>query len=259
MGKGMGRVAVVTGGGSGIGEACVRELAAQGWRVVVTDVDAEAARHVAAQVGAQAMTLDVSDAERLEQVAAECEESFGPVVALVNSAGILQPAFTPEEMPLDLFDRVMAVNFRGTYLALRAFGCRMASRGQGSMVAIGSVTSLRAAPLHAYGPSKAAVVQMVQCLAAEWGRSGVRVNAISPGFVSTPALIGAIARGQRSQAPMVEGSAMGRMIDPAEIARVAAFLLSDEASAVTGVNLPVDAGWLVASHMATWDGVRGPR
>ncbi len=259
MRNGRGRVAVVTGGGSGIGEACARELAAREWRVVVTDVDGAAAERVAAQLQAQSMPLDVSDADRLEQAAAECEERFGPVAALVTSAGILQPPFKPEEMPLELFDRVMAVNFRGTYLASVAFGRRMATRGEGSILTIGSVTSLRASPLHAYGPSKAAVVQMVQCLAAEWGRSGVRVNAISPGFVSTPALMAAIERGQRSQATLMEGSAMGRMIDPAEVARAAAFLLSDEASAISGVNLPVDAGWLVGSHMTTWDGVRDAR
>ena len=256
---GRGRIALVTGGASGIGEACTQVLAAQGWRVIVADREAAAAEAVAARIGGAALVFDVSSAEATEAAAADCEARFGPVAALVTSAGIIQPPLAPETFSLDDFDRVIAVNLRGTYVSCTAFGTRMARRGAGAIVTIGSITALRAVPLHAYAPSKAAVVHMSECLAAEWGRSGVRVNCVSPGYVATPPLRAAIARGQRDPAALAEAAAQGRMVEPAEIAEAVAFLLSDAASAITGINLPVDAGWLVGSHLGTYGGSRPAR
>lgn len=249
------KTVVVTGGASGIGKACTSVLAEKGWKVIVTDVDLDAAERVAEAIGGYAMHLDVTDEAAIRATAEQCERRYGPVSALVNSAGILQPPLAPEAFPTDHFDRVMAINFRGTYLTSVAFGTPMAERGHGAIIAIGSMASFRALPLHAYGPSKAAVVQMVQCLAAEWGRSGVRINAISPGYVRTPAMEAMIQKGLRDAHALSDAASMGRMVDPLEIATVAAFLLSDEASAITGVNLPVDCGWLVGAHAHTYGGV----
>lgn len=137
----MSRTVVVTGGGSGIGEACVRVLARQGWRVLVTDIEQEAAARVAAEVGADHLVLDVADETQIRSVAGECERRFGPVTGLVNSAGILQPPLAPEHLSSELLDRVMRVNFRGTYLTSIAFGRAMAERGHGAIVAIGSITA----------------------------------------------------------------------------------------------------------------------
>jgi NAD(P)-dependent dehydrogenase (short-subunit alcohol dehydrogenase family) len=100
---------------------------------------------------------------------------------------------------------------------------------------------------------------MAACLAAEWGRSGVRVNAVSPGYVTTPPLLAAIQRGQRDRELLCEAAAMGRMVEPVEIARAVAFLFSDDASAISGIDLPVDAGWLAGAHMGTYGGVRTAR
>jgi NAD(P)-dependent dehydrogenase (short-subunit alcohol dehydrogenase family) len=97
------------------------------------------------------------------------------------------------------------------------------------------------------------------CLAADWGRSGVRVNAVSPGYVGTPPLLANIERGTRDKRLLTEGSALGRMVDPEEIGRGVAFLLSDDASAVTGINLPIDAGWLAGSHLTTYGGLPAAR
>ena len=110
-------------------------------------------------------------------------------------------------------------------------------------------------PLHAYAPAKAAVLSITQCLAAEWGRSGVRVNAISPGYTLTEALQAAIDRGDRNPEDLTSQSAMGRLVDPSEIADAAGFLLSDAARAITGINLPVDAGWLAGSTWMTYGGI----
>ncbi|MEW6124286.1 MAG: SDR family oxidoreductase [Pseudomonadota bacterium] len=254
-----GRTALVTGGASGIGEACAAALAAKGWRVIISDVRADAARETAARLGGEALALDVSDEAAIAAAAEEAERRFGPVDGLITSAGVLQPPTPPEDFSALDFDRVMNVNLRGTWLTAVAFGSRMARRGRGAIVTIGSVTSLRAVPLHAYGPSKAAVAALTQCLAADWGRSGVRINCISPGYVATPPLQKAIDSGQRDPRALEEAAAMGRLVRAEEVGKAAAFLLSDEASAITGVNLPVDCGWLVASHMGTYGGVRPSR
>jgi len=243
---------VVTGGASGIGLACAQRLHARGDRVVVLDLQQ-------GKEGFPFYPCDVADDAAVEATAARIEAEHGSVDILVNSAGVLQPKLAPETMDMATWDRVMTVDLRGTYVCSVAFGKRMANRGKGAIANIASITSLRGVPLHSYAPAKAAVASMTQCLAAEWGRSGVRVNAVSPGYVLTPALQAAIDRKDRDPIKLSELSAMGRLVAPEEIADAVAFLCSPQASAITGVNLPVDAGWLVAVHWQTYDGVPPPR
>jgi NAD(P)-dependent dehydrogenase (short-subunit alcohol dehydrogenase family) len=257
--EGRGRVAVVTGGASGIGLATATVLAERGWRVVINDLDTQRCKAAAEPIGAEVMAFDVSDEFATEKAIAEIETNFGPVDALMANAGLLQSPTPPEVFALADFDRIIAVNVRGVYISCVAAGRRMAQRGCGGIVITGSVAASRTVPLHAYGPAKAAVVHMAACLAAEWGRSGVRVNAVSPGYVTTPPLLAAIQRGQRDRELLCEAAAMGRMVQPAEVARAVAFLFSDDASAISGINLPVDAGWLAGAHMGTYGGVRTAR
>jgi NAD(P)-dependent dehydrogenase (short-subunit alcohol dehydrogenase family) len=252
-------LAVVTGGSSGIGAACVRHLVQRGDRVVVIDLpgtwnpDKMGVEVVAVYDG------DVTDESRLRQLAAQIEATHGPVQSLVNSAGILQQRLPPETLSMSVWDRVIAVDQRGTYLASVVFGQAMARRGSGAIVNIASITASRSVPLHAYAPAKAAVVSITQCLAAEWGRSGVRVNAVSPGYTLTEALQAAIDRGDRNPEELTSQAAMGRMVDPAEVADVVGFLLSPAARAITGINLPVDAGWLAGSTWMTYGGIPAAR
>lgn len=252
-------VAVVTGGASGIGAACCRELAKRCWAIIVADIDEAAAARVAGEVAGAAYRVDVGDDSSVEDLARRVESTAGPVDALVNSAGVIQEPLPPEELRLAAWDDVVRIDQRGTYLASVAFGRRMARRGRGAIVNIASIAGMRSMPLHAYAPAKAAVIAMTGCLAAEWGRSGVRVNAVSPGYTRTPALQAAIDRGQRDVTALVENSALGRLVEPEEIARAVAFLVSDDARAITGINLPVDAGWLVAASWHTYGGLRPPR
>lgn len=257
--EGRGRVALVTGAGSGIGLATAGVLAARGWRVVLADLNIEAARAAAETLGAEAVALDVTDAAATEAVFADVEARLGPLEALVANAGLIQPGDPPERLALEEFDRVIAVNLRGVYVSCVAAGRRMAARGRGGIVVTGSITASRTAPLHAYAPSKAAAVHMAACLAAEWGRSGVRVNAVSPGYVATPPVQAAIEHGLRDPALLAEASALGRMVRPEEIGAAVAFLLSEDAAAITGINLPVDAGWLAGAHLTTYGGLRPAR
>lgn len=259
-----GRVIAITGGASGIGAASARMAAARGAAVAVLDVNADGASEVAHDIRANGGTavhhaLDVTDAEAVEHITAEVEGTLGPLDGLVASAGILELPGPAEENDLDHWDRVIAVNQRGVYLSCLAAGRRMALRGTGSIVTIASVAGLRAMPLHGYAPSKAAVISITQNLAVEWGRSGVRVNAIAPGYTLTPALKGAIDRGERNPAEIQDSTALNRLIEPEEVAEGVLFLLSDYARAITGITLPVDAGWLAAPSWHTYGGVRGPR
>jgi NAD(P)-dependent dehydrogenase (short-subunit alcohol dehydrogenase family) len=132
----------------------------------------------------------------------------------------------------------------------------MAERGAGAIVNIASITAMRSVPLHAYAPAKAAVVASTECLAAEWGRSGVRVNAVSPGYTLTERVAAQIAAGHRDPQAICRNSAIPRLVRPEEVADAVLFLLSERASAITGVNLPVDCGWLLAP---SWDTYGGPR
>ena len=248
-------ITVVTGGSSGIGAACVEHLAKRGDQVIVLDLPGTWSDEAMRSIGVHAYACDVTDEAALRQCAERIEARHGAVRGLVNSAGILQHRLPPEQLTMAEWDRVIAVDQRGTYLASAIFGSRMAELGRGAIVNIASITGWRSVPLHAYAPAKAAVISITECMAAEWGRSGVRVNAISPGYTLTQALQAAIDRGDRNPEELTSQAAMGRLVKPSEVADAVAFLLSPAASAITGINLPVDAGWLAGSTWMTYGGV----
>jgi NAD(P)-dependent dehydrogenase (short-subunit alcohol dehydrogenase family) len=255
-----GQVAVVTGGASGIGLACAQRLGQAGAKVVVADINVERGTGAAEEIGASFVHVDVMDEASIESCALKVETVIGPVEMLVTSAGILQPPLDPHALPTEIWDRVIGTNLRGTYLACRAFAAPMIRRGRGSIVTVASVTALMSAPLHAYAPAKAAVVSLTQTLATQWGRSGIRVNAISPGITNTRALADAVSRKERNVFSFVNATPLGRLLEPEEIANAAFFLLSPEASAITGANLVVDGGWVGAGTWHTYGGIPpGPR
>ena len=183
---------------------------------------------------------------------------MGPVSVLVNNAGIIQPPLRPFALDMALWDDVVRVDQRGVWLGCVLFGRRMVERRRGAIVNIASIVSLRAVPLHAYGPAKAAVAAMTANLAAEWGPAGVRVNAVSPGYVQTPALQAEIDAGRRDLSLLAGNTPLGRTVGLDEVAQAVVFLSGDRASAITGVNLPVDCGWLAGNGWASYGGLRGP-
>jgi NAD(P)-dependent dehydrogenase (short-subunit alcohol dehydrogenase family) len=255
VGTSLSGVAVVTGAASGIGAACCRELAARGARIALLDRN-EHVYEVSREVNGYAWIVDVADEGALKRCADSIEVKLGPVEILVNSAGVIQVPLPPERLSLENWDEVVRVDQRGTYVAALIFGTRMAARRRGSIVNIASVAGMRSMPLHAYAPAKAAVIAMTECLAAEWGPAQVRVNSVSPGYTRTPALQSAIDKGERDVSALEGNSALGRLVEPTEIARAVAFLASPDAAAITGVNLPVDCGWLVAGSWHTYGGLR---
>jgi NAD(P)-dependent dehydrogenase (short-subunit alcohol dehydrogenase family) len=247
------KIAVVVGGGNGIGEACCELMAERGWKVVVADFDLEGAQQVAARINSVAYKIDVRDTKAVEELAATIEKEVGPVEALAIPAGIVQDKFHPEEFPMEQYRNILAVNIEGTFNCCRAFGPYMAKRRKGSIVAIASSTAYIGHQLYAYGPSKAAVINLVRSLAGEWGRSGVRVNSISPG----PTVVKRqLKRAPGRYAPDAElHLAMGRRLAPREIAEGVEFLSSDRSSAVTGIDLLMDAGQAAGAGWGFFGGV----
>jgi NAD(P)-dependent dehydrogenase (short-subunit alcohol dehydrogenase family) len=252
------RVAVVTGGGSGIGEAAARRLARAGYAVAVLDVDAAKAETVAESIVAaggvaDAWLTDVTDADAVEQAAAAIQTTLGAAIEiLVNAGGVLQNATRVLDMSLTDADRILRINYLGTVACCQTFGRIMKARKSGSIITLASINAYRCSAQPAYEASKAAIVMLTETLAAELGPHGVRVNAVAPGYTLTPPIQARIDSGQRDPKTIIAATALGRFVMPADVAEAILFLCSDAASCITGISLPIDAGWLAASAYRSW-------
>lgn len=251
------RVAIVTGGASGIGEAALRRFAAAGWRVVSGDRDAARGEAVVAelrQAGAAAafLPLDVAEEASVEAFVAAAYGLHGRADALVNGAGVLQNAVRVTDMDIAEFDRITTINVRGTLLVSRAVGARMCAAGRGAIITLCSLTTFRPSAQPAYAFGKAGLKMLTEVMAAEFGPSGVRVNAVAPGYTLTPAMRARIESGQRDPQAVIEKSALRRFVEPSDVAEAILFLCSDQAAAITGATLPVDCGWLATSAYAAY-------
>jgi NAD(P)-dependent dehydrogenase (short-subunit alcohol dehydrogenase family) len=247
-------VILVTGGSRGIGAATAILLAQQGLRVVITDIAPEPLANT--QVILWPDVFDVASEAGVVRGIAGIEAAHGPIIGLVNAAGVFGKMHAAERVRMDNWDREINIDLRGTFLVARSVGVRMAQRRQGSIVNVASVAGMTSGPIHAYTAAKAGVIQLTQTLAAEWGRAGVRVNAVSPGFTRTVALEAGIASGALNKDHLSRNAAMNRLVEPIEVAHAIAWLLSPASSGVTGINLPVDAGFIAG---CTWDAYGGLR
>lgn len=240
------RVVVVTGGASGIGEGIARHFAGAGDRVMILDVNAERGTAIAEELGEGAYFFQVDTTERaaLESIAAEISATHGPADILVPCAGILQNAVRVLDMDLEEAERLYRVNYLGVASTCQVFGHIMKARGAGVIVTVASITSYRSGAQIGYGATKVSIHALTQAMAAELGRFGIRVNAVAPGYTLTPAMQARIDSGERDPAAITGASALGRFVTPEDVAHAVWFLCSKGASAITGVTLPVDAGWL---------------
>ena len=245
-----GKVAVVTGAGSGIGRAIATEFVRAGAHVHCLDVDAESAALVASALGAGATAhaCDVSDARSVQDVFARIQTA-SPIDILVNNAGVSHIGNVVNTTPDD-FAAVFRVNVQGVYLCTRATVPGMAERGTGSIINMASVAaSAGLADRFAYSMSKGAVVAMTYSVARDYVKHGVRCNSISPGRVHTPFVDNYLAkhypgREQEMFATLAATQPIGRMGTPAEVATFARFLAGDEAAFLTGTDYPMDGGFL---------------
>jgi 2-hydroxycyclohexanecarboxyl-CoA dehydrogenase len=241
-----GRIALVTGGASGIGAATARRLAAEGARVAVADVNEAGARSVASEIDGLAVRMDVTDVESVRAGVAE----VGDVDVLVNNAGTDRFSFFVNTEP-ELWDFVLAVNLRGTIAVTHAVLDGMQKRGRGSIVNVASEAGrVGSQGSVVYSAAKGGVIAFTRAVARESSRFGVRVNAVAPGPIDTPLLNAAPEQlgeiGERLKAGMIAATSMRRIGRPEEVAAAIAFLAGDDASFVTGQTINVSGGLSMA-------------
>lgn len=240
------RVAIITGGGSGIGRATALRFAAEGARVLVSDIDTAAAEAVAGEIRelkgeAVAVTADVSLAADAEMLAARAVEEYGQLDILHNNAGISCPGPLVADADEAYWDAVMAVNLKGVFLCSKYAVREMLKRGSGAIVNTASIMGLVGLPGNAaYSASKGGVVQFTKSLALEYAARGIRVNCIAAGWIDTPLNT---ELGPQITSWALRETPLGRWGSASDVAAAALYLASDDAAFVTGTTLVLDGGW----------------
>ena len=243
-----GQVALVTGAARGLGRAIALALAAAGADVALGLRDAGADGGVAAEIqalGRRALPLqmDIGQADQIGPAIAATVAWFGRLDILVNNAGIA-PRNPAEDVTEEDLDATLAVNLKGTFLASQAAGRVMIGQGHGRIINIGSQAGAVALPGESvYCMTKAAIAHLTRCLAVEWGRHGITVNAVAPTFIATPGTEAALSDPEFRADVIERIAALHRIGEPAEVAGVVVFLASQAASLITGETVLVDGGW----------------
>lgn len=239
-----GDIAVVTGAAGGMGRAIAQALSDEGARVVLTDSDEDTLKRVASETRAElAVAMDVTDVEMITETAREIVEHIGIPTILVNNAGINRVG-PSETLASARWNSVIAVNLTGVFLVTQTLGRHMLELGRGSVINIASLNAHFGMPGRAaYCAAKSGVVGLTRCLAVEWASRGVRVNAVSPGYIDTPLTQRAIDSQLLSREEIAARCPAGRLGTAIEVGRAVAFLASTDASYVTGQVLTVDGGY----------------
>jgi NAD(P)-dependent dehydrogenase (short-subunit alcohol dehydrogenase family) len=244
------KVAIVTGGGSGIGAATAKLLAGDGAAVVIADMNTEGGQRTQREIeeaGGKALFhhTDIRDEASIKDMVARAVAEFGSLDVAANVAGVPQQPLDLADTTLELWDKVHAVNDRGLFLTLQAEIPEILRGGGGAVVNVTSLNGIHGfARMTAYGSSKFGAVSTTLTLASEFTSQGVRINGVAPGSIDTP-MLGTLPKETMDEfATQLPIKRLGR---PEEVAQVIAFLLSDDASYVSGVIIPVDGGWLNAS------------
>jgi NAD(P)-dependent dehydrogenase (short-subunit alcohol dehydrogenase family) len=252
------RVAVVTGAAQGIGRACAERLARDGARVVVSDVNAKGAEAVAAAIAkaggtATAISCDVAKKTEVDALIAGAVKAYGAIDVLINNAGIIDSADFLD-LPVEEFDRILSVNLRGAFMMAQGCARRMveqvkAGREPGAIVNMSSANAHFGLHDHvAYSVSKGGIGQITKAAAISLAKYAIRVNAIGPGTINTE-IVKAVADNPAAMRRIMSRTPLGRMGEPAEVAAIAAFLASSEASYITGQTIFPDGGRMFLNYV----------
>jgi NAD(P)-dependent dehydrogenase (short-subunit alcohol dehydrogenase family) len=240
-----GKVAVVTGGASGIGLGIVERLIAEGAQVAVFDINDPSATVDRLGEAAFGLTVDVSDEESVVEAIAATVDHFGKLDILVNNAGVDGAMAPIADSPLDDFDRLIAVNLRGVFVMTKHAIPVLLKSDAPSVINISSGTAVKATPgLAPYSASKAAIITLTKVGAAEYAADGLRMNVILPGAIETPLSTALFADRPEFKEAIVAQHPLGRLGQASDIAAAVAFLASDDASFITGAELAVDGGYI---------------
>jgi NAD(P)-dependent dehydrogenase (short-subunit alcohol dehydrogenase family) len=254
-----GKVALVTGGGSGIGSATARLLAREGGIVVVMDTDLQAGQAVVDLIlegdgDASFVACDVTDGGQVASVIDDVVDRHGRIDCAFNNAGVRGPSVVAAEYPEDAWDRIVAVDLKGVWLSMAHQLPKMVDQGSGSIVNMASTAGVVGWPqISAYSAAKFGVRGLTKAAALEYAGSNVRINAVCPGYIETPMLFEAIdgaPRGSAGYRAVEEVQPMNRVGQPSEVAEAVLWLLSDASSYVTGTDLVVDGGVLAGPKMS---------
>jgi NAD(P)-dependent dehydrogenase (short-subunit alcohol dehydrogenase family) len=248
------QVALVTGGAQGIGLATARCLARKSYRVVIADLQLDRAQESAKELGEGHLALhcDVSSEADVREIMSRIVAAFDRLDVVVNNAGVGSPHIPTLEQTVESFERILQIHLTGAFLVSREALKLMAPRGEGAIVNVSSIAGVTGLPRrNAYGAAKAGVASMTRSMACEFGRFGVRVNAVAPGFVATALVRKLESDGFIDLRRLATRVPMGRLGQPEEIAEAIAFLCSKEASYVNGSILIVDGGWTAFGDAGT--------
>ena len=250
-----GKVALITGGASGLGAESGRRLAREGAKVMLTDLQADLGHAVAEEIAAAGGTAeflqqDVTDEARWDEVVGATLDRFGKIDVLVNSAGIGEGGQPILEATLEVWRRIVGINLEGTFLGVKAVAPTMVAAGKGSIINLSSILGKVGLPgAAAYCASKGGVLMLTKSVALELAPLGVRVNSVHPGFIETPMVLNAFRRSENENEMrdmIISRHAVGRLGVPREIADAIVFLASDESSFMTGSEMVVDGGYTAA-------------
>jgi NAD(P)-dependent dehydrogenase (short-subunit alcohol dehydrogenase family) len=250
MGRLDGKVAFITGAGSGIARAAAHLFAQEGAGVALVEIDRELGRRTATEIeaaGGRALFIetDVTDERAVMDAVAQTEAELGPLTTLFNCAGGSLPEDGPaSEVDMSVWDHTMALDLKGTFLCCRHVIPRIVEAGGGSVINMSSIVALKGSfPMHVYASAKGAILSLTRSLAGTYARDGIRVNAISPGMVLTERARARIADSDGLAAAGIDTShhpfAVG---EPGDVANIALFLASDESRMITGATIPAEGG-----------------
>jgi NAD(P)-dependent dehydrogenase (short-subunit alcohol dehydrogenase family) len=241
-----GKIALITGAGSGLGLSTAQVFAREGAMVVINDVREDAARTAAAALGEGhgAVGGDVSKEDDVAAMVAATIERFGRIDILVNNAGVADSFVPTIEQPLSHWQRLIDIHLTGTYLVSKTVAPHMIRQGGGVILNLNSIAGVLGLPVRtAYSAAKAGIGMLTRVLGCEWGPHRIRVNAIAPGYILTPLTESLISSGRIDAKRIRRRTPMGELGAAEDIAEAMLFLASDRARFITGVTLPVDGGY----------------